>query len=415
MPLPVARSMWLACSLGGHRNGTFQRVGQGSWDRLGRARRCLSRLRRKFSRHWYGKHLERQGRSWSESSHGGASATAGSSTSSGSGVTSGSSGGSQDQGGAAGASGDTGSGGNGGTSAGGTGTGGANAGGNNTTGGGGGGNPGSDGGRNTGGSNAGGAGDSGVGTGGSRVAVRAESKADGGGGGNVTCPATKLAAGDTKKTVSVGGKDRTYTLHVPSAYKGDAAVPFIIDFHGIGGNGSGERTSSSYPKTVDAEGVVMAFPDGASGPGGNAWNVGPCCVDNVDDVAFAKAMVTDVEKVACVDPKRVYAVGFSMGGGMSHYIACHGADVFAAVAPAAFDLLEENVGTCKPPRPITVFFFRGTSRPYRPLRGRCIERGFRAPHYLFGRREHAEEMGRDQQVHRNGDRQRRRLPNLFAM
>ena len=167
----------------------------------------------------------------------------------------------------------------------------------------------------------------------------------------------------------MGGKDRTYTLHVPSAYKGDAAVPFIIDFHGIGGNGSGERTSSTYPKTVDAEGVVMAFPDGASGPGGNAWNVGPCCVDNVDDVAFAKAMVTDVAKVACVDPKRLYAVGFSMGGGMSHYIACHGADVFAAVAPAAFDLLEENVGTCKPPRPITVFFFRGTSDPIVPYAG----------------------------------------------
>ena len=61
------------------------------------------------------------------------------------------------------------------------------------------------------------------------------------------------------------------------------------------------------------------------------WNVGPCCVANVDDVAFAKALVTDVEKVACIDPKRVYAVGFSMGGGMTHYIGCHAADVFAAV------------------------------------------------------------------------------------
>jgi polyhydroxybutyrate depolymerase len=91
---------------------------------------------------------------------------------------------------------------------------------------------------------------------------------------------------------------------------------------------------------------------------GAGWNVGPCCVANVDDVAFAKALVADVEKVACIDQKRVYAVGFSMGGGMTHYLACHAADVFAAAAPAAFDLLEENVTDCKPARPITIIAFR---------------------------------------------------------
>src|SRR5262249_27075680 len=67
--------------------------------------------------------------------------------------------------------------------------------------------------------------------------------------------------------------------------------------------------------------------------------------------------------MACVDPQRVYAVGISMGGGMAHYVACHAADVFAAVAPSAFDLLEENVGDCQPPRPITVLSFRGTADP----------------------------------------------------
>ena len=46
--------------------------------------------------------------------------------------------------------------------------------------------------------------------------------------------------------------------------------------------------------------------------------------------------------MACVDPKRVYAAGFSMGGGMAHYLACHAADVFAAVAPSAFDLLRRE-------------------------------------------------------------------------
>lgn len=44
---------------------------------------------------------------------------------------------------------------------------------------------------------------------------------------------------------------------------------------------------------------------------------------------------------------------------MSHYIGCHAADVFAAVAPASFDLLKENETACTPTRPIPVLAFRG--------------------------------------------------------
>jgi len=156
---------------------------------------------------------------------------------------------------------------------------------------------------------------------------------------------------------------------VPSTYDGKKAVPLVVDFHPLGGSGPNEQTGSPYPAQTDPDGVIMAFPSGESGPSGGAWNVGPCCVKNVDDVAFARALVTQVESAACIDPKRVYGVGFSMGGGMSHYVACHAADVFAAVSPAAFDLAQENVGDCKPPRPISVVSFRGTSDPIVPYGG----------------------------------------------
>jgi len=126
---------------------------------------------------------------------------------------------------------------------------------------------------------------------------------------------------------------------------------------------------SPYPEETDPEGVVMAFPSGLPGPRGTSWNVGPCCVANVDDVAFARAVVAQISTMACVDPKRVYATGFATGGGMAHYLACHAADVFAAVAPSAFDLLEENVGDCQPFRPITVISFRGTADTLVPYDG----------------------------------------------
>jgi polyhydroxybutyrate depolymerase len=102
----------------------------------------------------------------------------------------------------------------------------------------------------------------------------------------------------------------------------------------------------------------MAFPDGSKGPAGTAWNVGPCCVANVDDVAFARALVAQVETMACIDTKRVYAVGFSMGGGMSHFLACVANDLFAATSPASFDILKQNQSFCAG-RPISSIAFRG--------------------------------------------------------
>src|SRR6185369_12599127 len=171
------------------------------------------------------------------------------------------------------------------------------------------------------------AGSGGGGTGGGAAGSSGTAGTTGSGGsGNVTCPSPALKAGDTNKTIQVGSDSRTYILHVPSKYTGTAAVPLVVDFHPLGGSGSSESGSSPYKALTDAEGVISAYPNGKSGPSGGAWNVGPCCVANVDDVAFAKALVADVEKVACIDTKRVYAVGFSMGGGMSHYVACHAAD-----------------------------------------------------------------------------------------
>jgi polyhydroxybutyrate depolymerase len=162
---------------------------------------------------------------------------------------------------------------------------------------------------------------------------------------------------------------RTYILHVPSAYKGTSPVPLVVDWHPLGGSGSQEEGGSPFKSLTDAEGVVTAYPNGKSGPSGNAFNVVGCCVANVDDVAFARAVVADVGQAACIDTSRVYAVGVLTGGGMAYHLACQAADVFAAAAPAAFDMLAENVDACVPARAISVISFRGTADPRVPYAG----------------------------------------------
>lgn len=147
-------------------------------------------------------------------------------------------------------------------------------------------------------------------------------------------------------------------MHVPSSYPTDRRVPLVLRFHGLGGNGGGE-INSGYRGIADREGFILVAPSGID----SAWNVGPCCTNDrsVDDVAFAKAIVEDVKKVANIDESRIYATGFSMGGGMTHYLACHASDVFAAFAPEAFDLLQENVQQCNPPRAVPLLSQRATN------------------------------------------------------
>ncbi|HMJ16559.1 MAG TPA: PHB depolymerase family esterase [Polyangiaceae bacterium] len=183
-------------------------------------------------------------------------------------------------------------------------------------------------------------------------------------GGGPAC-GTGVTPGERTASVSIGGVTRTYLLHVPPSYTGRTPVPLVLDFHALGLTGATQRNLDSYASVSDGEGFIVAYPDGID----NAWNIGPCCTfsRSVDDLGFARALVAKLKSEACIDPKRVYAAGYSMGGGMSYFLACNAADTFAAIAPAAFDLIEEM--PCTPSRAISVFSFRGTADPIVPYAG----------------------------------------------
>lgn len=181
-----------------------------------------------------------------------------------------------------------------------------------------------------------------------------------------TCPPTaSVGPGETNRSVTVGGTNRTYLLHVPPGYTGETPIPVVIDFHPLGGTGMQQRGLSGWGNLADSETFMVVWPDGI----GNSWNVGRCCPpafeQGVDDVAFVRAILAQLETDACIDSKRIYATGCSNGGGMSYKVACEAADVIAAVAPVDFDCVvgPENVpscGGCNPARPISEIQFRAT-------------------------------------------------------
>ncbi|WP_437632397.1 alpha/beta hydrolase family esterase [Sorangium sp. So ce854] len=186
-------------------------------------------------------------------------------------------------------------------------------------------------------------------------------------GDAAACPATTLAIGDNDRTVTVGGTTRGYVVRLPVSYTGASPMPLVLDFHTFGGTPAAEADASGYRELAEREGLLVAWPQGIDG----AWNIGPCCTASrdVDDVGFARALVEQVQAEACVDGKRVYAVGVANGGGMAYHLACNAADVFAGVAPSAFDLLAASEQPCQPSRPVTSISFRGTADVLVPYEG----------------------------------------------
>lgn len=178
-------------------------------------------------------------------------------------------------------------------------------------------------------------------------------------------PAIDCSAKTLKSDTEIMVDGRKVIVKFPNGnFTGDKPVPMLINYHQIYGSAADWVNGSKIGKVALADGAISVYPDGAMTPDavmGQAWNVGPCCT-TADDTTFTRHFVKELTEKACVDPKRIYVAGWSMGGGMSNYAGCFLADIIAAGAPSAFDLAQEVVDAgCHPARPYPVLNFRSSN------------------------------------------------------
>lgn len=168
------------------------------------------------------------------------------------------------------------------------------------------------------------------------------------------------------RTVQVGPDTRTYDVYVPGGYDGSRPYPLVVDFHFLGGTASVWGSSSGFRALADSAQFLVAFPQGIGG----FWNAGICCPPSptTDDVGFARALVADVSASTAIDAGRVYATGFSMGSAMAQRLVCDAADVFAAAAPFAAQLVLP-FPDCHPAQPIAVLYTHGLDDAVVPYGG----------------------------------------------
>jgi polyhydroxybutyrate depolymerase len=186
-------------------------------------------------------------------------------------------------------------------------------------------------------------------------------------------PQSSLTAGEITRKLTHDGLERSYILYVPTSANLDQPVPLVFVLHGGTGNAESAIRMSGFNEVADQNGFLVAYPNGTSRVSSDillTWNGGDCCgyaqQKNVDDVGFVRAIVSDVQSLANIDPKRIYASGMSNGGILSQRLACEAADIFAAVAPVAGTL---NFSPCSPSQPISVIEFHGTTDQHIPYDG----------------------------------------------
>lgn len=179
-----------------------------------------------------------------------------------------------------------------------------------------------------------------------------------------------IVAGNKSGTLDVDGRTRTYIVHVPPGYDGQTPMAVVFVLHGGGQSPESAERMSGMSEKADKENFLAVYPSGTGRVSTMpTWNSGACCTyamqNHVDDVAFFRALIDELEQDYTVDPKRIFATGISNGGMMSYRLACEMSDKIAAISPVegAQDL------ACKPSNPVSVIVFHGTADRLVPFDG----------------------------------------------
>jgi polyhydroxybutyrate depolymerase len=187
------------------------------------------------------------------------------------------------------------------------------------------------------------------------------------------------------RTMSFGGAERQYTLHLPPGYDGNAPLPVILNLHGFTSTMSQQDTVSNLPEMGGKRGYAVVTPQALKAQvpvaGGGAqpfWNIIPLVAPAVDtgttqpvagttdDLGFLKALLDTVEHEHCIDTTREYVTGISLGGAMTEAMACENDQRFAAIAPISGINI---VKVCQAKKATPTIAFHGDADPLVPYTG----------------------------------------------
>lgn len=153
--------------------------------------------------------------------------------------------------------------------------------------------------------------------------------------------------------------ERSYYLHLPSAYEEADSLPLIVALHPTASSG---RAMAVLTGLNAAEGFLVAYPNAS----GVSWQDGRAALSGeTDDVAYIAAVIDELVSDHKADPEQVYLVGWGGGGLMAYRLACEMPERFAGVAVVGALMWEEHRENCPETGAATrLLILHGTEDPF---------------------------------------------------
>ena len=158
---------------------------------------------------------------------------------------------------------------------------------------------------------------------------------------------------------------RVVDVVLPSTYRPGARLPLVVALHGYGGNGPDFESAIHFQPLAESRGFIYCYPSATlNSVPLSFWNATEACCNFyggiVDDEAFLRSLIEEVDREFGVDRKHIHLFGFSNGGFMSYRMACAHSDLIASIASLAGTTFK-NSADCQPTEPVSILHIHGTA------------------------------------------------------
>lgn len=178
-----------------------------------------------------------------------------------------------------------------------------------------------------------------------------------GGGAGTTSTLSITSAGLTKGSTAT----RANKLYIPKNYNANTPAGLIVNYHGTTQTPAGMQQMCQMDKYADTYNFIVVYPEGLVQPNsGNktAWNVLGTRQEFMDtDYIFTVDLINEIKKLYNVNPCKIFATGFSIGGFMTHVVGTEMSDIFAAIAPHSGN--KGRASTSTPTHPMPALILHG--------------------------------------------------------
>lgn len=191
----------------------------------------------------------------------------------------------------------------------------------------------------------------------------------------------KAERGDTDYKLTLQGREREVTVHVPPQYDGKKPMPMVVMLHGFTQNKDEIARISEFKEKADKEGFIAVFPNATGWVGDHLrwWNVGENHLYRSDDVDLIRQLTEVIPGKMNVDKDRIYLVGFSNGAMMAQEAAVKLNDRIAAVASVSGGMLRKQE---RPSSEMNALLIHGRNDEVIPASGGKLVNLFAAPRVL---------------------------------